>query len=113
MATVNGDPISLDAVPMYYNMISEVQLNQEVYVASLVVLLYDHCQHWIKRILTIMAFSPLSDPLYIQLSNLGNYSSLVSVTGILQMRLYALFHCSKKLLAFMIVAFVAEVSPIV
>ncbi|KAL4081347.1 hypothetical protein V8B97DRAFT_13449 [Scleroderma yunnanense] len=35
-----------------------------------------------------------------------------TVQGILQMRLYALYHCSKKFLVVMIVLFAAEVAPI-
>ncbi|KAL4062743.1 hypothetical protein V8B97DRAFT_1742578 [Scleroderma yunnanense] len=47
-------------------------------------------------------------------SNLEPWSGSViwwSVQVILQMWLYALYQCSKKLLVFMIVAFVAEVGP--
>ncbi|KIM57322.1 hypothetical protein SCLCIDRAFT_1140057 [Scleroderma citrinum Foug A] len=36
-----------------------------------------------------------------------------SVQGILQMRIYALYHCSKKLLVFMVIVFVGEVGTTV
>ncbi|KAL4076623.1 hypothetical protein V8B97DRAFT_1470310 [Scleroderma yunnanense] len=61
---------------------------------------------------TILMLLPESALVSIYNSYLERWASFLiwwSVQGILQMRLYALYHCSKRLLGFMLVTFMTEV----
>ncbi|KAL4081392.1 hypothetical protein V8B97DRAFT_1922493 [Scleroderma yunnanense] len=42
MATLNGSPIPVDELPMYYDYASAAQLSNQVYVAVSIVLLYEY-----------------------------------------------------------------------
>ncbi|KAL4081339.1 hypothetical protein V8B97DRAFT_1922020 [Scleroderma yunnanense] len=42
MATLNDSPIPVDELPTYYEMLSAIQMNQEVHLAISIVLVYEY-----------------------------------------------------------------------
>ncbi|KAL4076363.1 hypothetical protein J3A83DRAFT_2184930 [Scleroderma citrinum] len=143
MATLNGSPIPVDELPMYYDYASAAQLSNQVYVAVSIVLLYEYFLTLDQEIDFIwrQRWTP-SNVLYIFVRYFGTLYNLASsvlifvphsvsvssnglivqpwagsiiwwtVQVILQMRLYALYNCSKRLLIFLIVTFVAEIGTV-
>ncbi|KAL4076399.1 hypothetical protein J3A83DRAFT_4187016 [Scleroderma citrinum] len=122
MATLDGSPIQVDELPSIYALLSADDLYKEARVAVSALLVYEIfltldqevryfgtvynvfvSRYIVLYGLYVVMLSPRSHTVL-------NPGWVVFFGGQYKMRLYALYHCSKKLLIFMVSFFLAEIS---